>query len=357
MTAYIDRVLRLAGGQPSLRVRPRSRFEPVSPGSEPPWERAVLDVTVSPFDTESPFESDREAGTDPTGPRGNVPLTGDMAEKRPVPTVPADNYPDTAVARPWSSLSSERPPSSSPVPSASAVPERTVIRPPTTALPVSADPAETASSQTRSTRHAVPGDLSRRGEPPSVPPEGPRLQTGLADRASGSPWTVLAPASFGPRPTDPIHGNRSAARLAVPATRGSRSEANPEPDERVGPNQPVSHMDRALATPPSRRPEPADAAGPPRRRFSRPGDRAGLAEPAADDRTIGPPSGHPGVDRRKDARARPDEVTVTIGRIEVRVGPPPALADAAGAAKDRSSRPQPSRLEDYLQARASGRIG
>ncbi len=217
MTAYVDRVRRLAGGQPSLRVRPRSRFEPVSPGSEPPWERTVPDatlspfqthppfesddeagaekhpilavpskaaspgseppwertvpdVTVSPFDTESPFESGDEAGTHPTGPRGNVPLTGDMAEKRPVPAVPAANHPDTAGARPWSSLSSERSPSSSPVPSASAVPERTVIRPPTTALPVSADPAETASSQTRSTRRAAPGEFLhlRRDETPTA---------------------------------------------------------------------------------------------------------------------------------------------------------------------------------------------
>ena len=188
MTAYMDRMRRLADGQPSLRVRPRSRFEPVSPGSdppweravpdatlspfqtespfesddeaearpagppgnvpptsdivekrpvpavpaeaaspgsEPPWERAVPDVTVSPFETESPFESDDEAGARPAGPPGNVPPTSDIVEKRPVPAIPADDHPDTAGARPSSSLSSERSPRSSRVPSASAVPETT----------------------------------------------------------------------------------------------------------------------------------------------------------------------------------------------------------------------------------------
>ena len=414
MTAYMERVQRLAGDQPSLRVRSRSRFEPVSPGSEPPWERAVPDAalspfrTESPFQTESPFESDDEAGTRPS----NMPLTGGIAGKRPVPAVPADGHPDTAGARPWSSLSSERSLGSSPVPSASAVPEHfsglgdarrrprapgspptgseeppAAMGPPAHALPASADPGTEASGQTRPDRHALPGDLSHRDEHPSVP-DGPRVQTDPADRASGSTSPVLAPASPRPRPADPAAGSRSAAGLAVPATRGSRFEADPEPAERVSPDQPVLPMDRVPATPPGRRREPADVAGPLRWRFSPPAgraglvepaagraglaeptagrarlaeptaDRAGLAEPAADDRAIAPRPVHPDVGRRTDARAGPDEVTVTIGRIEVRVGPPPAPAGAAaGAAKDRPLRPQPSRLEDYLRARGSGRIG
>ena len=63
MTAYIDRVRRLAVGQPSLRVRPRSRFEPAPPEAEPPWERALPD------DTWSPFEIDSEAAGYPARPQ------------------------------------------------------------------------------------------------------------------------------------------------------------------------------------------------------------------------------------------------------------------------------------------------
>jgi len=35
MTAYIKRIGGLTGGEPSLRVRPRSRFEPAPAETEP----------------------------------------------------------------------------------------------------------------------------------------------------------------------------------------------------------------------------------------------------------------------------------------------------------------------------------
>src|SRR5690348_8047748 len=41
MTAYIERIRGLTGGEPSLRVRPRSRFEPAPPETEPPWAGTV----------------------------------------------------------------------------------------------------------------------------------------------------------------------------------------------------------------------------------------------------------------------------------------------------------------------------
>jgi hypothetical protein len=57
----------------------------------------------------------------------------------------------------------------------------------------------------------------------------------------------------------------------------------------------------------------------------------------------------------------PQDVTVTIGRIDVRVGPPQSTASpAAGeppSGSDGQARPAPSRLEDYLRARSSGRVG
>jgi hypothetical protein len=47
-------------------------------------------------------------------------------------------------------------------------------------------------------------------------------------------------------------------------------------------------------------------------------------------------------------------VTVTIGRVEVRAQPPvPAPARPARAAPRR----QPPSLQDYLRARAGGRVG
>jgi hypothetical protein len=44
---------------------------------------------------------------------------------------------------------------------------------------------------------------------------------------------------------------------------------------------------------------------------------------------------------------------VTIGRIEVRRAPAPAAAPSA----PKRARPAPSRLDDYLRARSSGRSG
>ena len=88
MTAYIDRVRRLASDQPSLRVRPRSRFEPALPDSEPPWERALPDAALW------PFETDIEPAARPARPQRDVPPAADTAEApRPGGSRPAGSRP------------------------------------------------------------------------------------------------------------------------------------------------------------------------------------------------------------------------------------------------------------------------
>jgi hypothetical protein len=372
MTAYIDRVRRLAADRPSLRVRPRSRFEPTPPDAELGPERALRDKTWS------PFEIGNEAAAPPARPPGDVPPTAGRPPA-PAPAVPGD-HPDAETARPWPGLRPQNSPRSSHAPSAPAVPEDvsgsvagrrrrasggpparpggppTVISSPSAARPVSADHAVAASSRERPGRPAVPGDVSDRNERRPLPPQGPRPPSGPAHRASGP--TGYAPAPTGSRPasTGSMPGDLSAAGLAVPATPGSRFEASPEPNGRIDPNEPALAMDRVPAPAPRPQPDPAEAAAP--RRFPLRADRTGLAELAADDRARASRPARPGVDRRTAAAAQPDEVTVTIGRVEVRVGPPPPPPGAAAGAGDgRPVRPQPSRLEDYLRARAAGRVG
>ena len=84
MTAYMDRVRRLAGDQPSLQVRPRFRFEPSAPGSEPPWERPPRGALSSPFDASD------ETPAHPATPQGEVPLTTYPPARRPRPATRAD---------------------------------------------------------------------------------------------------------------------------------------------------------------------------------------------------------------------------------------------------------------------------
>ena len=70
-------------------------------------------------------------------------------------------------------------------------------------------------------------------------------------------------------------------------------------------------------------------------------------------------AGHPGLAGLPPAGGEPDQVTVTIGRIDVRVGPPgPAAPDARRTAQPgRRGARRPGRLEDYLRARTAGRVG
>ena len=375
MTAYIDRVRRLAVGQPSLRVRPRSRFEPAPPEAEPPWEPALPD------DTWSPFEIDTEAAGHPARPQGDAPLIVGTVGRPPASAVPTD-HPDARAARPWPGLRPQHSSGSSHASPAPAVPEDfsgraagrrqrvsdgppagpeeppTVIGSASTVRPISADHAVAASSRAHPALPAMAGDLSDRDKHRPVRPEGPGPQSGPADRASRPTGYVPEGARSRPASTGSTPDDRSDAGLAVPAARGSRFAVSPEPNGRADPHETALPMAQAAATAPLPRPDPAEAAGPARSRFPLRAERIALAELTTDDPAMASRPAHPDVSRRTAAGARPDEVTVTIGRVEVRVGPPPPPAGAAaGVAGGRPARAQPSRLQDYLRARAAGRVG
>jgi len=85
-------------------------------------------------------------------------------------------------------------------------------------------------------------------------------------------------------------------------------------------------------------PPPAPALGPPHADWLAAQAPAPVARPAAP-RTIEVPT----------------EVSVTIGRVEVRAQEAPATA--APARPDRRPRREPPSLDDYLRARSSGRAG
>ena len=339
-----------AGRRPAPAVPAR----PVPADSEPPLERALPDAAVS------PFETDIEPAAHPARPQRDVPPAADTAGRRPAPEIPANDHPDTGTARPWSGL---RPVDARRREHASGGLPRVPEEPPTTirslspARPVAADHA-VASSQARPARPAVSGDPSDRDEHRSAPPEELRAQSGPADRAPGSPGHVPAPASSRSESTGSTRGDRSGTgtALAVPATRGGRFEASQGLNGQAGPNDPAMGGVPAVARP--RRRDPAEAAGPSRGSFPPRADRSGRTELESDDRPTASLARRPAVERLAAAEARSDEVTVTIGRVEVRVGPPPPPAGAAAVAGGaRSARPRPSRLDDYLRARASGRVG
>jgi hypothetical protein len=377
VTAYIDRVRRLAAGQPSLRVRPRSRFEPAPPDAEPPWERTLPD------DTWSSSEIDSEAAGHPARPQGDAPLIAGTVGRPPASAVPPD-HPDARAARPWPGLRPQHSSGSSHASPAPAVPEDfsglaagrrqrvsdrpaagpeeppTVVGSASTVRPISAGHTVAASGRAHPALPAMAGHLSDRDKHRPVRPEGPGPQSGPADRTSRPTGYVPEGASSRPASTGSTPDDRSDAGLAVPAARGRRFAVSQEPNGRADPHETAPPMAQAAATAPQPRPDPAEAAGPARSRFPLRAGRIALAELTADDPAMASRPAGPDIGRRTAAEARPDEVTVTIGRVEVRVGPPPpagAAAGVGGAGGGRPARAQPSRLQDYLRARAAGRVG
>jgi hypothetical protein len=334
VTAYVDRVRRLTVNQPSLRVRPRSRFEAAPPGSEPRWERPATPTAGPAFD----LGDDIEAFTAATAATAATATRGD--ELPPNAETPAD--PAAALA---------------------ALAEGVVEGSPAAVSPPSFE--------------ASP--------PPPPPPPFPRRAGRWGDAAgvAGARLEVhlLAAESGAHLQADGDDANRTArpARRAAPLTAGEAPERGGRTT--TWPPSVVSGAGDATAgaaAPPvglgqTNRPPtvtagavPADAerrfsgrgdqAGGYGRRLSPPADRPEFADLVAQMRAVAAGVEHRG-DRRRGVDTRPDEVTVTIGRVEVRVGPPAAAA-AGGANRDRGvPGPQPSGLDDYLRARASGRLG
>ena len=380
MTAYADRLQRLAGGEPSLRLRPRSRFEPVLASSEPPWERAAGPQAAVPFELAGGAET---APAEPHGARvpGGRPQAAEEAHspgrsagpaarrRRPAAgDFAATAGPATASAhagRPAGLPGAEQdgsriPPvrtehgeagqTAGPRPEAGrhpAAPDRPAGRASTPRGRRVAAASEPAGPAWRRPGTGSPRESSTSGDPApgSSPPASPRP----ASQAPASPRPVSqAPASSGHAPAD----TADTGPASGPA--GSREDrVGQEPGGAAGWGSHLPATDRLGG----------ESAGP--------GDRplryraAGLGTeelPAGDPARAGTP-GLRGAER-KTADPGPEalgDVTVTIGRIDVRVAPPQSTASlAAGAPQpggDGPAEPGPSRLEDYLRARSSGRVG
>ncbi len=394
MTAYIDRVRLLAGDQPSLQVRPRFRFEPSPPGSEPPWERTPRGAPSPPFD------ASEETAAHPAAPYGEVPLTTYPPARRPRPATRAD-LPPPHPERPWDAARPDAPlassgdngevttrlsarpgefplatgpidrpapprgPSDHPDPagpdpwsgrtgghgSSGAPPgleaPAAVSSPP--AVHASAARAEAAATQAPPAGPAMPADLSHYDAQRSAPLPNPDQPADPPDRSSGWTGSVFVPAGSGSTASP---GDRSGAFPQGLAIRNRPFGANLDLGGRAGPGQPALPVDRVRPIARTDGTQPGEAAGPYPGSFSGPADPAGAADAAAAGRATSPSPGRRGAGREP---AGPEEVTVTIGRVEVRVSPPPSAGAAAGSG--RTVRARPSQLEDYLRARAAGRIG
>jgi hypothetical protein len=375
MTAYLDRIRGLADGQPSLRVRPRSRFEPASPDAEPPWGRPGPDGAALRAETgEAAAAGHAGARADAHWPAAGYPETGTGAARtrsglRPGRSLAssdsrsAADSPGSFPAPPDARRSRAVPP-----PHVRPVPPDGPLgvsgRPwPAAADPAEADRAEAGAADARFARPAPAGDLAPGDEHRPGPG---RPDPGLLDLASESTGSVPAPARSRPGWTGSAPGDRTGAGAVLPAAPGRRPGSAAQPGKRAESAEPGLAAARPRVTASAPRSEPAGPylgrlsvpdgfapAGP--GRSGRPGD----PDPAADDRAGASQPERPGPGGPPAAgKAQPDEVTVTIGRVEVRVGPPPAApGPAAPSGGARPPRPQPSRLEDYLRARSARRIG
>jgi len=361
MTAYIERIRGLTGGEPSLRVRPRSRFEPAPPETEPPWADTV------------PGPALRHAEASDAGP----------AESWPETLWPAADDPREA-ARPWSGSRSggspawpgSSPAPDSPGPSELAEPSAGARRRPPPPRPpeppgrpglargAAADRAESGAQHARSARPAPDDQLVHRHERRGSP--GPTSPSRL-DPAVEPPEAVPAPARPGRDRSSPVSPGRSGAEAARPVGPARRPDSASPAGSAAGSTEPAFTLsgDRLQGR---GRPVRSELAGPYLGRISGPGGfasaasglgrRPGDAAPLADDR--GGPSRpeHPDPGWYPPAgRTQPDEITVSIGRVEVRVSPAPAVSGPAAPPAAPSPRPQPSRLEEYLRARTAGRVG
>ena len=92
-------------------------------------------------------------------------------------------------------------------------------------------------------------------------------------------------------------------------------------------------------------------------RWLRDADDAASRSEAMATPSIGSRPAPPGRVPNWPGSAADTEVTVTIGRIEVKAPAADPGADRGRRRADHGTVPQPSRLEDYLRARAAGRVG
>jgi hypothetical protein len=267
-------------------------------------------------------------------------------------------------------------------PARTAVPERAA---PDTGRP----PAPAANVTALAGRGPAPGrGLAPAGppagyqDPPSAPASGPAQPARAGARALPPAGTAVP----GPRPgpaqaaavTEHGHlapqGDAGDFRPPTAAIAGREYDQAPWGATRRAPlDLPVFRASRERPAPLATPPEAAPAEDPPRvpdrpaDRMSRPAedpaDRVQAmarwlrdADPAAARPSAGPPPGPPGGTRHGPGPAADTEVTVTIGRIEVKA---PAAAPVPSPPQPGGPRRRVPSLDDYLESRtrARGRPG
>lgn len=358
MTAYLDRVSRLSEGQPSLRVRTRSRFEPVPPDAEPPWERAA-EAAPPPF-AGAGTETAGAHGTAGPGPRAAVRAGQGLVAATPAgpaQTVRAYRARADDTTGDEGAGQDNSPPSfqdGTPAPH-----DRSSVLAPITAK------TDEESLGVRLGRQRLRADRAAAAWSPMV--------GGLLG-AGGSSGAVGMPGAGGPLN---VGGTPGAGPVGAPAAGSAWPDLLPAPDD-AGPWADAGQPVRGEAGQPVRG-EAGQAAyrrgqaayrrlwsdrtvggEPDSRRSFTPAFPAEAADYTGDGAVPPTSTRRSGRTGLAAADAEPDQVTVTIGRIDVRVGPPEPAAPGPGRSApggQPTAGPRPGRLEDYLRARAAGRIG
>jgi hypothetical protein len=352
VTPYVSRI-RPRGADPgTIRPRRRGRFEPppAAPIDGPSAVRlsgevaegSVVDLEVSAQrDTEPPgaeisgpappaTRRPREASVDVFAPP--APTSFDTSE--PASASAMKDRPQPRAAQPMGrderSIPGVRPPDTG----------AQTLRPPTSGRrPVAPDGAEPGP------RHARSAELGRGGDPPA---DARSVLSRSALPATPGPGAPVRP-SAALRVGDPRPTAASAGSSLGPVSLDRTAEVTAPPSPRA-PEPPVSLDRRAEVTAP---PSPLAPEPPRARGFA---DAPRISEPMWA-RYPAPPPGTPAHSRAADARTEsaevPTELTVTIGRVEVKVG---ATTTHAPPPTPRPRRSPPS-LDDYLRARAKGLAG
>lgn len=360
VTPYLSR-LRPAEHGPGLHPRDRSRFEPARTFPVDGPSIGSLGLALPPAVDAETADVGIELGQDP--------LSQPLAEQ----ALPGQALPDQA-------LPAAMPGNRGLTPARIAGPGRA-------APDITRAPAYPANVAAPAGREPVPG----RG--PTAPPAGYRdlpsppvpglAQAAIAGARELPPARTAEPGPWpGPVPAATItdHSNRAPQgdardfRPRLAAVAGQEHDQAPGDATRRAPlDQPVLRGSRERPGPPAAPPEAAPAEYPSRRpdrdgnRISRPAedpaDRVQAmarwlrdADPVGTRPPAAPPAGPPSGTRHAPGSTADTEVTVTIGRIEVKA---PAAAPAPAPPQPGGPRRRVPSLDDYLESRtrARGRPG
>jgi hypothetical protein len=410
MNPYLQRVREESGSRPSLRVRPRSRFEPVAPEAEPRWERPDHRGPSAPWDPpplaapaspEPPRASEegqawRKRSVQHEWPATERPVPSGLAHQdHPAPELTGPPGERSANERPWEQEAGEaptdreragvdrRPTATTGVPygnhetKTDLVRERgrTGLETEPLAGPIARDVlAPRESQRARAERqntpaspdpnaaleHLHPGGLPgnyrtspRTDAPFTIDQTSPGRSVDDDRRQQGGPRSE---GRRSPNAADTSHERQNGDTVAISGRRPGRDARSLMPANRGDADLSAGRPNEGRTDETYRPSDPRRRSEPYRSRLSdstqavvprwAEGRRGALGQP-------GPLAGVGFPDGEGPARV----VTVTIGRLEVRVGPPTPATPATESGATRSRRPQPSGLDDYLRARASGRVG